>query len=189
METPLFSAEQIKIPPELPEILKNYAKFVIKNHPENIYEASAEYPRLTRYFTKLATQSRQTVDAKLNVEQLTTFFKRFQASKPIVSHKDIEDACQWADVATSQIQDTFALGSWSGDQIPWISFWSFLLASVAGNLQDTLLLGVQIAAEQERIKLNIFKNLFEFLVSTDQQAPPHVVAAIKEFLSSSQGYF
>jgi hypothetical protein len=48
------------------------------------------------------------VDGKLNVEQLKTFYKRFQLVKSIVSHKDIEDACHWADVGTMQMKDTFA---------------------------------------------------------------------------------
>jgi hypothetical protein len=43
MTEPIYSAEQIKIPPELPDILKNYAKFVIKSNPEDILQASAEY--------------------------------------------------------------------------------------------------------------------------------------------------
>jgi hypothetical protein len=41
---PLYSAEQIKIPPSLPEILKNYAKFIIKTQPRDILQSSAEYP-------------------------------------------------------------------------------------------------------------------------------------------------
>jgi hypothetical protein len=48
METPIFSAEQIRIPPELPEILKNYAKFIIKTHPQDIFQASAEYDIVTK---------------------------------------------------------------------------------------------------------------------------------------------
>jgi hypothetical protein len=39
----LFSAEQIKIPSELPEIMKNYTKFIIKTQPQDIMAASAEY--------------------------------------------------------------------------------------------------------------------------------------------------
>jgi hypothetical protein len=40
---PIYSAEQIRIPPELPEILKSYAKFIIKNQPEDIIGSSATY--------------------------------------------------------------------------------------------------------------------------------------------------
>ena len=39
----IYSSEQIKIPPDMPEILKNYAKFVLKTNPTDIMAASAEY--------------------------------------------------------------------------------------------------------------------------------------------------
>ena len=38
----LFSAEQIKIPSELPEIMKNYTKHIIKTQPLDIISVSAE---------------------------------------------------------------------------------------------------------------------------------------------------
>jgi hypothetical protein len=63
----MYSAEQIKIPPELPEILKNYAKFIIKNHPEDILKASAEY------FQNLASQLKS---ALLQDSQLSRFYRK-----------------------------------------------------------------------------------------------------------------
>ena len=90
---PIYSAEQIRIPPELPEILKNYAKYIIKNQPQDIVGSSATYclsifipihpnPFLTRpsslsYFTKLLNQSKQAgKDGKLSNAQLNTFVKK-----------------------------------------------------------------------------------------------------------------
>ena len=46
-EMRIFCAEQISVPEELPEILKNYSKEVIRNNPPDIYAFSA------RYFEKL----------------------------------------------------------------------------------------------------------------------------------------
>jgi hypothetical protein len=43
----IYSSEQIKIPPDMPEILKNYAKFVLKTNPTDIMAASAEYLSLS----------------------------------------------------------------------------------------------------------------------------------------------
>lgn len=43
MSESLYSAEQIKIPTDLPEIMKNYTKYVIKTQPQDIISASAEY--------------------------------------------------------------------------------------------------------------------------------------------------
>ena len=40
---PLYSAEQIKIPAELPDIIKEYSKYIIKLNPSDIYAASEEY--------------------------------------------------------------------------------------------------------------------------------------------------
>ena len=36
----IFCAEQIQVPDELPEILKNYSKAVIRNNPEDIISFS-----------------------------------------------------------------------------------------------------------------------------------------------------
>ena len=40
---PIFCAEQIIVPDKLPEILKIYAKEVIKNNPTDIIDFSATY--------------------------------------------------------------------------------------------------------------------------------------------------
>ena len=42
-EMRIFCAEQIEVPDELPEILKNYSKAVIRNNPENIISFSRKY--------------------------------------------------------------------------------------------------------------------------------------------------
>lgn len=42
-EQRIYCAEQIVVPPELPVILKHYAKEVIRSKPENIVEFSAKY--------------------------------------------------------------------------------------------------------------------------------------------------
>ena len=42
---PIFSAEQIVVKPELPGILKDYSKALIRENPDDIYAFSAEYFR------------------------------------------------------------------------------------------------------------------------------------------------
>lgn len=39
-EMRIFCAEQIEVPPELPDILKNYSKAVIRNNPSDIIDFS-----------------------------------------------------------------------------------------------------------------------------------------------------
>ena len=42
-EMRIFSAEQIEVPEDLPEILKNFSKEVIRKDPENLVKFSREY--------------------------------------------------------------------------------------------------------------------------------------------------
>lgn len=51
-EMRLFSAEQISVPEELPLILKNYSKEVIRNNPSDIIAFSAKYFEHLREETK-----------------------------------------------------------------------------------------------------------------------------------------
>lgn len=39
-EMRIFCAEQIEVPPQLPDILKNYSKAVIRNNPADIIDFS-----------------------------------------------------------------------------------------------------------------------------------------------------
>ncbi|CAG9323310.1 unnamed protein product [Blepharisma stoltei] len=55
-EMRLFSAEQISVPEELPLILKNYSKEVIRNNPADIIAFSA------RYFETLREEQKKHVD-------------------------------------------------------------------------------------------------------------------------------
>ena len=42
-EMRIFSAEQIEVPDELPEILKDFSKEVIRNNPPDLVKFSREY--------------------------------------------------------------------------------------------------------------------------------------------------
>jgi len=39
----IFSAEQIVVHPELPSVLKNYSKEVIRKNPDNVIQFSRQY--------------------------------------------------------------------------------------------------------------------------------------------------
>ena len=51
-EMRIFSAEQIVVPDELPEILKDFSKEVIRNNPPDIIKFSREY------FTRKAAEDK-----------------------------------------------------------------------------------------------------------------------------------
>ena len=64
-EMRIFCAEQIEVPDELPEILKNYSKAVIRENPENIISFSRKYfENLKEERDKNKKESEATLDAE-----------------------------------------------------------------------------------------------------------------------------
>ena len=57
-EMRIFSAEQIEVPKDLPEILKDFSKEVIRNNPPDIVKFSREY--FTRKAAEHKVRSRPT---------------------------------------------------------------------------------------------------------------------------------
>ncbi len=95
----------------------------------------------------------------------------------------------------NQFEDTLAyyffiyssLGSWVGNEIPWISYWAFLLASAAGTFQDTLLLAIKIANDSGKVHCGLIKNVFDFLITKDDTVPLYISSALKEVFASTNG--
>ncbi|KAI8928678.1 hypothetical protein BC831DRAFT_447535 [Entophlyctis helioformis] len=180
MAESLFSAEQIKIPADLPEILKNYAKFVIKQQPPDILASSAEY------FARLAKQRTQANGGKrLSNMQLEAFYNMFAsaADRGSVTRKDIDDAAASANISQAQIQDILTLGGWSTDRVPWLKFWAFLCASAAGTLIATVELVCEIIGDNGRISVPFIEEIFSFLAGQDRSvdaiATANVVRALQ----------
>ena len=74
-EMRIFSAEQIVVPEELPEILKDFSKEVIRNNPPDIIKFSREY------FTRKAAEEktkRRVWDSKTDQMQVKTSFSQHQ---------------------------------------------------------------------------------------------------------------
>ncbi|KAJ3413647.1 Ropporin-1-like protein [Chytridiales sp. JEL 0842] len=158
---PLYCAEQIKIPPELPDILKNYTKHIIRTQPTDIIGSSAEY------FGRLAKQ-RNVVGKKITNMQLESFYNKFSSSdKQMVTKKEIDDACNHAGVINSQVSDIMTLGGWSGDKIPWLKFWALLAAAASGTLVATIETVTQLLGDNGTIPTGPVTEVFQFLADRD----------------------
>ncbi|KAJ3352641.1 Ropporin-1-like protein [Entophlyctis luteolus] len=106
IKEPIYCAEQIKIPADLPDILKNYTKHIIRTQPADIMTCSAEY------FARLAKQRTQ-MGKKLTNHQLEAFYlKVSKLDRDMITRKEIEDACNHASVTSVQVNDviTFVAG-------------------------------------------------------------------------------
>ena len=58
LDEPFYTAEQIIVPPELPEILKHFTKAAIKTQPPDLLEWSASYFRARATGQKLPVKDR-----------------------------------------------------------------------------------------------------------------------------------
>ncbi|KAJ3092516.1 Ropporin-1-like protein [Quaeritorhiza haematococci] len=153
----LYCSEQIHIPPELPEILKNYTKHIIRTQPTDILSSSAEY------FTRLARQKTSENGNRLTAHQLEAFFSKFGAQEEtaVVSKKEIEAACDNAKIPTS-------VGEWT-DRVPWLKFWALLVASAAGSLHATIDLACQIVGDNGQASVSLVIEMLQFLVARDPE--------------------
>ncbi|KAJ3323208.1 Ropporin-1-like protein [Blyttiomyces sp. JEL0837] len=163
---PLYTAEQIKIPPELPDILKNYTKHIIRTQPGDIISSSAEY------FGRLAKQKTQ-LGKRLTTMQLETFYNKFvRIDKVMVTKKDVEDACAQASVPITQMNDIIKLGNWAGEKIPWLKFWALLVASASGTLAATIEQVCLLLGDDGKVTTSPLIEIIQFLTERDPNSDP-----------------
>ncbi|KAI9102810.1 hypothetical protein DFS34DRAFT_591429 [Phlyctochytrium arcticum] len=177
---PLYTAEQIRIPPELPDILKSYTKHIIRTQPDNILEASAEY------FGRLAKQRRDGgVVNKLNNMQLEAFYNKFyHADKVTVSKAEIQDACHATSIPNAYASDIFRVGGWS-ETTPWLKFWALLVASTAGTLFATVETVASILGDNGRVPLGPVIEIIQYLGEQDQSLDqPQVEEVVRNLMGS-----
>ncbi|KAJ3326521.1 hypothetical protein HDU91_004637, partial [Kappamyces sp. JEL0680] len=109
--------------------------------------------------TKLAGK-----DGKLNNSQLQTFLKKvaarmpnhgqFTLAKPLVTQKEIVEACEWADISQNQ------------------------------NLVATIGLICTLGSEGGQTPVPLVKAAFDFLTQQDTSAHPSFVSRVKELLGT-----
>ncbi|KAJ3374968.1 Ropporin-1-like protein [Allomyces arbusculus] len=163
---PIYSREQIVIPPEFPTILKNYSKFIIKNQPADIVAASVEY------FSKL--HKHQQLGRKVHTngvarEQLETLYSMFnlRGSSNVPKDTLIKVAVD-ALIPPTTVDELLKVGSWDGlDSVNWIEFWALCCAVAAGTIQATALLAVDILTNNGQVPSDILVKLVRYLAKVD----------------------
>nr|KAJ3421876.1 Ropporin-1A [Polyrhizophydium stewartii] len=158
MSEPLYSAEQIRIPSELPEILKNYAKFIIKSQPADILASSAEY------FSRLSKQRTQANGGKrLTNMQLEAFYAKFSTpdDRGTVPRKDIDEAAAAANIPATQVQDVLSC-----------------------TLMATVELVCELIGDNGRISVPIVQDIAVFLIEQDRTVDPTLASHITRALEA-----
>ncbi|KAJ3328746.1 Ropporin-1-like protein [Gonapodya sp. JEL0774] len=206
MREPIYSADQIKIPSQLPEILKDFAKHIIRTQPADILKESADYFSKQAALHPSPSSKSSITSSRLSQLQLESFYNKFAvppaaggSAPTLITRKDVQQACEEIGVAPQVVADIINLGAW-GDRIPWLKFWALAVAAgnsslvptlhtVAGTLSSTAIPksdGADRPSEIARLPIAPFKEIFAFLAERDEDIGTEKTAKVMDALGEEK---
>eukprot|EP00916_Digyalum_oweni_P022034 GHVL01036522.1.p1 GENE.GHVL01036522.1~~GHVL01036522.1.p1 ORF type:complete len:222 (+),score=29.17 GHVL01036522.1:119-784(+) len=176
-DEPYYCSQQINIPPELMDILKQFTKAAIRTQPKDVLAWSAAYframakgempPVKERLEMPVATQK---TDTGLTPGLLKVLNKQL-GPKKTVGLNLIEE--KWLDLALpkEQFDDLVRVGSFSG-QVEWNRFFALAASALGDNITDAMKVICEIlTADPEggpaRVRFPLFKDLYQYLAKID----------------------
>uniref|UniRef100_A0A672IME2 Ropporin-1-like protein n=1 Tax=Salarias fasciatus TaxID=181472 RepID=A0A672IME2_SALFA len=176
-----YCAQQINIPPELPDILKNFTKAAIRTQPKDLLLWSAAYfnalskgeqlPVKDRLEMNVATQK---TDTGLTPGLLKILHKQL-SQKETCSKEELQTKWKGLCLPVDQLETLLSLGGFSSD-IPWMEFFALGCSALGGTLQSSLKFACEILTEDEeggaaRIPFDTFVRLYTCLAHLDGDVP------------------
>jgi len=201
-DEPYYCSQQINIPPELMDILKQFTKAAIRTQPKDVLAWSAAYFRAmakgemppVKERLEMPTASQKT-DTGLTPGLLKVLNKQLGPKKTVALGM-IEE--KWLDLALpkEQFDDLVRVGSFSG-QVEWNRFFSLSASALGDNITDAMKVVCEIlTADPEggpaRIPFALFKDLYQYLAKIDgeisQQQISDVVFHLQYDVDKQEGY-
>ncbi|XP_049912718.1 ropporin-1-like protein [Epinephelus moara] len=189
----MYCAQQINIPPQLPDILKNFTKAAIRTQPKDLLLWSAAYftalfkgehlPVKDRLEMNVATQK---TDTGLTPGLLKTLHKQLSPGQTC-SKEELQKKWRGLCLPMDQLETLLSLGSFGLD-INWMDFFALGCSALGGTLMSSLKFACEILTEDEeggaaRIPFRTFIQLYTYLAQLDGDMPQD---RISSFLSSLQ---
>lgn len=177
-DEPYYCSQQINIPPELPDILKQFTKAAIRTQPKDVLAWSAAYfrnmsngetpPVKDRLEMPVATQK---TDTGLTPGLLRVLNKQL-GPKKVVPLSMIEE--KWKDLALpkEQFDELVRIGSFGGDT-EWLKFFALAASNLGENITSTMKTVCEILTADPdggpcRIPFALFKDLYKYLAQIDE---------------------
>uniref|UniRef100_A0A8C1VKW8 Ropporin-1-like protein n=2 Tax=Cyprinus carpio TaxID=7962 RepID=A0A8C1VKW8_CYPCA len=191
----MYCAQQINIPPELPDILKQFTKAAIKTQPHDVLQWAADYfsalskgqdlPVKERLEMPVATQK---TDTGLTPGLLKILHQQF-APKETITKEELLQKWKGLCLPTEQLDTILALGSFS-ENIIWMQFFALGCSALGGTITSALKHACEILTEDPesgaaQIPFDIFQNLYTYLAHLDGEIPKE---QIDSFLHSLEEY-
>ncbi|XP_066577593.1 ropporin-1-like protein isoform X2 [Amia ocellicauda] len=187
----MFCSQQINIPPELPDILKQFTKAAIRTQPQDVLQWSAAYfcalargdtlPVKERLEMPVATQK---TDTGLTPGLVKILHKQL-APKENVTKEELEE--RWKDLCLpkEQLDSLLGLGNFETN-VEWMKFFALSCSALSGTILSAMKHACEILTEDPeggaaRIPFDTFVFLYTYLVQLDGEIPQ---AQIDSFLRS-----
>lgn len=191
-DVPMYCSQQINIPPDLPDILKQFTKAAIRTQPADVLQWSAAYfhalangetpPVKERLEMPVATQK---TDTGLT-QGILSVLNRQLGPKKKIELSDLEK--KWSDncLPKEQLDNLLTIGSF-GDQIEWLKFFAIACSSLAGNITQAMKNICEILTSDPeggaaRISYPLFKDLYVYLAQIDGEIPEEQTQGVFEYL-------
>uniref|UniRef100_A0A8D0L4J6 Ropporin-1-like protein n=1 Tax=Sphenodon punctatus TaxID=8508 RepID=A0A8D0L4J6_SPHPU len=192
----MFCAQQIKIPPELPDILKQFTKAAIRTQPHDVLQWSAGYfsalskgdplPVKDRVEMPVATQK---IDTGLTPGLLKVLHKQL-SPKGHVTLAELETKWKHLCLPMEQLRALLRLDNF-GDELEWMKVLALGCSALGGSLVSAMKHACEILTTDPeggpaRIPFDTFSFLYSYLAIVDGEIPESEVEA---FLHALKGFF
>ncbi|XP_016135792.1 ropporin-1-like protein isoform X2 [Sinocyclocheilus grahami] len=152
----MYCAQQINIPPELPDVLKQFTKAAIKTQPRDVLQWA------TDYFSALSKGQNQPVKERLEM--------------PVATQKtDTGLTPGLLKILHKQLDTILALGNFS-ENINWMQFSALGCSALGGTIISALKHACEILTEDPeggaaQIPFDTFQSLYTYLAHLDGEIP------------------
>ncbi|XP_005090372.1 ropporin-1-like protein [Aplysia californica] len=177
MDEPYYCSQQINIPPELPDILKQFTKAAIRTQPKDVLAWSSAYframskgempPIKERLEMPVATQK---IDSGLTPGLLRVLNKQL-GPKLTVTPAQVQE--RWLDLALpkEQFDDIMKVGGFTV-KFEWNKFFALAASVLGDNITEAMKTICEILTNDAeggpaRISFQLFQDLYRFLAEVD----------------------
>ncbi|XP_065886117.1 ropporin-1-like protein [Dysidea avara] len=190
--SPLYCVEQIKIPPLLPNILKDFTKAAIVTQPPDLLEWSAAYFKALAAGEVAPVKDRLDRNPPSNINdlsqgQLAMLHKQL---KTIGTVKSPVLEAKWRETGFTKerLQELLSLGDF-GEDIEWEKLLTLACSSLEHSLPQALrvlceILTTDLEGGPARIPLEQFEKLYKFLAQVDGEVSPDQVNKVIDYLKT-----
>lgn len=192
----MYCAEQINVPPELPDILKQFTKAAIRTQPPDVLSWSAAYFNALSRGEALPVKRRLEPGATgLTIGLLDVLYQQLK-ERVMLTSEVLEQKWKELGLPKEQLQEIISAGNFV-DEMEIMKFFAVACSHLGGkSVPQAMRIVCQILTDDPdggpcRISFDIFTNIFKYLASLSREISQaqidSVLAHLKEDVDKQGG--